>query len=115
MKFYYFFSTNFAFAIYRINKMINLVRIALKVSKRNPNLRFCSSSSVLPQLFNNEGRVKELDNNMDYFCMFGVDKSFTVEVPELAKTFKNLQRQLHPDKVRIPEVFKSVTKPHTLK
>ena len=79
--------------------MINLVRIAMKVSKRNSNLRFCSNSSTLPQLFNNEGRVKELDKNMDYFCMFGVDKSFTVEVPELAKTFKNLQRQLHPDKV----------------
>ena len=31
--------------------------------------------------------------------MFGLDRSFNVEISEVAQTYKNLQRQLHPDKV----------------
>ena len=63
---------------------------------------FCDAtpgSSKLPTLFDTEGRVLPYDNSLDHFSMFGLDKSFNVEISDVAQTFKNLQRQLHPDKV----------------
>ena len=63
---------------------------------------FCdtSASSKMPTLFDSEGRVLPFDNSINHFSMFGLDKSFNVEISDVAQTFKNLQRQLHPDKVR---------------
>ena len=76
----------------------NLVRVTQNVSTCP---RFCSSDSGprLPTLFNSEGRVKELDTNMDYFTLFGIERSFNLEITEVAQVYKNLQKQLHPDKV----------------
>ena len=62
---------------------------------------FCDTApgSKLPTLFDSDGRVLPYDNSLDHFSMFGLDKSFNVEISDVAQTFKNLQRQLHPDKV----------------
>ena len=64
---------------------------------------FCDSApgSKLPTLFDSEGKVMPFDNSLNHFSMFGLDKSFNVEISDVAKTFKNLQRQLHPDKVSL--------------
>ena len=59
------------------------------------------STATTPKLFNDEGRVLEYDKSLDYFTLFGIDKSFNIEIADVAKTYKNLQKQLHPDKVRL--------------
>ena len=59
------------------------------------------STATTPKLFNDEGRVLEYDRSLDYFTLFGIDKSFNIEIADVAKTYKNLQKQLHPDKVRL--------------
>ena len=59
------------------------------------------STVTTPKLFNDEGRVLEYDKSLDYFTLFGIDKSFNIEIADVAKTYKNLQKQLHPDKVRL--------------
>ena len=70
------------------------------------------STATTPKLFNHEGRVLEYDKNLDYFTLFGIDKSFNIEIADVAKTYKNLQKQLHPDKVRLMceyfELFKTL-------
>ena len=40
-----------------------------------------------------------LDERMDYFKLFGLERKFTIEITDLSNTFKSLQRNLHPDKV----------------
>ena len=79
--------------------MIKLARSLLIVNRQTINLRFCANSKRLPELFDEAGRVRELDKTINYFTMFGIDKSFNVELPDIAQTYKNLQKQLHPDKV----------------
>ena len=54
----------------------------------------------LPTLFDRDGNLVPLDDKMDYFQMFGLERKFNIEVIELSKTFKSLQTNLHPDKVR---------------
>ena len=61
-------------------------------------LRFCSQVK-LPTLFDGEGNLVPLDDKMDYFKMFGLEREFNIELIQLSKTFKSLQTQLHPDKV----------------
>jgi len=59
-------------------------------------VRFCSSK--LPKLFDGGGKVLKPDKSLDYYSIFGLEKSFSVDVLELSQTYKQLQRQLHPDK-----------------
>ena len=40
-----------------------------------------------------------LDDKMDYFKLFGLERKFNIEITDLSNTFKSLQRNLHPDKV----------------
>eukprot|EP00092_Neocalanus_flemingeri_P027390 GFUD01029706.1.p2 GENE.GFUD01029706.1~~GFUD01029706.1.p2 ORF type:complete len:210 (+),score=53.52 GFUD01029706.1:951-1580(+) len=56
---------------------------------------FCSK---LPKLFDGGGKVVKPDKSLDYYSIFGLDKSFNVDTLDLAQTYKQLQRQLHPDK-----------------
>ena len=63
-------------------------------------VRFCSHMK-LPTLFDQEGNLVPLDDKMDYFRMFGLDRKFNIEIIQLSKTFKSLQTHLHPDKVNI--------------
>jgi len=59
-------------------------------------IRFCSSK--LPKLFDDGGKILKPEESLDYFKVFGLEKSFNVDILELSKTYKQLQRQLHPDK-----------------
>jgi len=52
----------------------------------------------LPELFDNEGNLIALDDKMDYFKLFGLERKFNIEITDLSNTFKSLQRNLHPDK-----------------
>ena len=63
------------------------------------SVRLCSQMK-LPTLFDRDGNLVPLDDKMDYFQMFGLERKFNIEVIELSKTFKSLQTNLHPDKVR---------------
>ena len=62
------------------------------------HIRFCSQVK-LPELFDNEGNLIALDDKMDYFKLFGLERKFNIEITDLSNTFKSLQRNLHPDKV----------------
>ena len=62
----------------------------------------------LPELFDEDGNLMPLDERMDYFKLFGLERKFNIEITDLSNTFKSLQRNLHPDKVsvrNIPEDF----------
>ncbi|XP_063769242.1 iron-sulfur cluster co-chaperone protein HscB isoform X2 [Pseudophryne corroboree] len=48
---------------------------------------FCPSCSAL----------QPLDDTQDFFHMLGCDHSFDIDIQELQKTYRNLQRLLHPD------------------
>ena len=84
---------------------IKMMQIAARLCLRkvilNQNNLCLMSTATTPKLFNHEGRVLEYDKNLDYFTLFGIDKSFNIEIADVAKTYKNLQKQLHPDKVRL--------------
>ena len=61
-------------------------------------LRLCSTeASKLPDLFDNQGRIVKPCSSLDYFSTFGIERSFALDPALLAKTYKALQRQLHPD------------------
>ena len=65
-----------------------------------PNLwlRFCSSESVqMPRLFDDQGKVMKPSASLDYFTAFGLDRRFALDTEELSKTYKALQKKLHPD------------------
>ena len=52
---------------------------------------FCGSPSC--------GAIQELnEKECDYFQLFGMKESFSLNSEQLEVEFKNLQRQLHPDK-----------------
>jgi len=59
-------------------------------------IRFCSSK--LPKLFDGGGKVVKPEKSLDYYSLFGLEKSFNVDTLDLSQTYKQLQRQLHPDK-----------------
>ena len=84
---------------------IKMMQIAARLCLRkvilNQNNLCLMSTATTPKLFNHEGRVLEYDKSLDYFTLFGIDKSFNIEIADVAKTYKNLQKQLHPDKVRL--------------
>ena len=81
--------------------MIRLVARPLRTLCHISQRSFCDVAvgSKLPTLFDSDGRVLPFDNSINHFAMFGLDWSFNVEISEVAQTYKNLQRQLHPDKV----------------
>ena len=61
--------------------------------------RYLCSQSKLSTLFTQDGKVSEFNPKLDYFSMFGIDKSYNIEISQVAQTYKDLQKQLHPDKV----------------
>ena len=67
-------------------------------------IRFCSQVK-LPELFDKDGNLIPLDDRMDYFKLFGLERKFNLEISDLSNTFKSLQRNLHPDKVSLVEIF----------
>ena len=78
----------------------------LKVARECTRLRvlstrfYCSNSSKLTAPFTEDGGLSEFNSEVDYFSMFGIDKSYNIEISQIARTYKDLQRKLHPDKVR---------------
>ena len=61
-------------------------------------VRLCSTEVLkLPDLFDDQGKILKLSRNLDYFSTFGIERSFAVDPARLTKTYKALQRQLHPD------------------
>ena len=58
-----------------------------------------SSSEVtkMPALFDEQGRVMKPSSDTDYFAAFGIGRTFAVDTAELSRTYKALQKQLHPD------------------
>ena len=61
-------------------------------------IRLCSTEVLkLPDLFDDQGKILKLSRNLDYFSTFGIERSFAVDPTRLTKTYKALQRQLHPD------------------
>ena len=61
-------------------------------------LRLYSTETLkLPNLFDNQGRIVKPCNSLDHFSTFGIERSFALDPALLAKTYKALQRQLHPD------------------
>ena len=76
----------------------NLVSVRQNVSTCQ-RLWSSDSGPKLPTLFSSDGRVKEWDKKMDYFTLFGIERSFNLEIADVAQIYKNLQKQLHPDKV----------------
>ena len=94
----YYCSLHFDFRQKFIRKMFH--RLVLPIVRpglglRN-QIRFCSSK--LPTLFDGGGKVVKPDKSLDFYSVFGLEKSFNVDVLELSQTYKQLQRQLHPDK-----------------
>ena len=61
-------------------------------------IKFCSQVK-LPELFDKDGNLVPLDDRIDYFKLFGLERKFNIEISDLSNTFKSLQRNLHPDKV----------------
>ena len=60
--------------------------------------RLCSTEALkLPDLFDNQGRILKPCTSLDHFSTFGIERSFALDPALLAKTYKALQRQLHPD------------------
>ena len=61
-------------------------------------IRLCSKEVLrLPDLFDDQGKILKLSRDLDYFSTFGIERSFAVDPTRLTKTYKALQRQLHPD------------------
>ena len=58
-------------------------------------IRFCSSK--IPKIFV-EGKIVKPEKKFDHFSVFGLEKVFSIDAAELSKKYKNLQRELHPDK-----------------
>ena len=67
--------------------------------KQGLGLKLCSTeaSKKLPDLFDNQGRIVKPCSSLDYFSTFGIERSFSLDPALLSKTYKALQRQLHPD------------------
>ena len=58
---------------------------------------FCSSSSC--------EAIQGLDKDRcNYFSLFGMDEKFDLDEVNLEASFKNLQRQLHPDKFAMKSI-----------
>ena len=76
---------------------VGIARVGRSLSK-GLRLRLCSTEALkLPDLFDNQGRIVKPCSSLDYFSAFGIERSFAVDPALLAKTYKALQRQLHPD------------------
>jgi len=61
------------------------------------------ASSALPRLFDSEGKIVQADRTLDYFAIFGLERSFSLDTAELSLKFKALQRLLHPDRFAVAE------------
>ena len=62
------------------------------------SVRLCSTEALkLPELFDNQGKIVKPRSSLDNFSIFGIERSFALDPAQLAKTYKALQRQLHPD------------------
>lgn len=44
------------------------------------------------------GVVQEIDPNINYFKIFGIEQNFNIDLTSLTKAFRLLQAQIHPDK-----------------
>ena len=76
---------------------LGIARVGRTLSK-GLGLRLCSTEALkLPDLFDNQGRILKPCSSLDYFSTFGIERSFALDPALLAKTYKALQRQLHPD------------------
>ena len=82
-----------------ISEMLRILSANLRPSLNFAGrIRFCSQVK-LPELFDKDGNLLPLDDKMDYFQLFGLERQFNIEITDLSNTFKSLQRNLHPDKV----------------
>lgn len=58
----------------------------------------CSMKRVeMPVLFNEAGQVVKPGDSIDYFTVFGMERTFDMDNTDLSKIYKQLQKQLHPD------------------
>ena len=89
-----------------ISEMLRILSANLRPSLNFAGrIRFCSQVK-LPELFDKDGNLLPLDDKMDYFQLFGLERHFNIEITDLSNTFKSLQRNLHPDKVSLVEIFR---------
>jgi len=66
--------------------------------RKGLGLRLCTTEALkLPELFDNRGHILKPCSSLDHFSTFGIERSFALDSALLAKTYKALQRQLHPD------------------
>ena len=69
-----------------------------EILKIGLSVRLCSTEALkLPELFDNRGKIVKPRSSLDNFSIFGIERSFALDPARLAKTYKALQRQLHPD------------------
>ena len=69
-----------------------------EILKIGLGVRLCSTEALkLPELFDNQGKIVKPRSSLDNFSIFGIERSFALDPARLAKTYKALQRQLHPD------------------
>lgn len=58
---------------------------------------FCASPTC--------GAIQGLEKDgCNYFCLFGIEGTFDLDDAHLEATFKNLQKQLHPDKFAMKSI-----------
>ncbi|XP_023334505.1 iron-sulfur cluster co-chaperone protein HscB, mitochondrial-like isoform X1 [Eurytemora carolleeae] len=73
-------------------------------------IRMNSQNKGFLDLFDENGKLKEPPKNLDYFSIFGLEKSFALDTAELSRVYKGLQRQLHPDRFSLkPEEEKDIS------
>ena len=58
---------------------------------------YCTAAAR-PDLVDGEGNIVPPPRGIDYFAVFGLERTFDVDTGDLASTYKSLQRLLHPDK-----------------
>jgi len=49
-------------------------------------------------LTNDAGKLVEPASDLDYYTLFGFQRTFEIDMRELSSRFKELQKQVHPDK-----------------
>lgn len=79
-------------------------------------------TTTIPRLLSEDNRRPDHQDlkSKDYFKLFNLEPTFTVDLEKLKKTFTNLQRSFHPDKVGgdtdlsslVNEAYATLTDPH---
>ncbi len=57
----------------------------------------CNAQMFSPVVCQSCKTLFELDNNIDYFTLFGLDRKFDIDIDELESRFIDLSRLVHPD------------------